>query len=133
MQNIHKIFLLMLFFITASNVYVSQHLPNELYSIVIQKDSSTSLDFLSRLKNKTNFENHLDFLSSYTGVPFKAYFEKQHSKEQSRISRIEVVLLQNPNQPQVLHSLGVEYARLGNSKQATIMNKKAHSIDPLRY
>lgn len=133
MRRIKKLFLMVLFLITAFNVYISQAYSPHVYRILIDKNPVSSLSLLEKLHGSKNYPQQLQFLSSYIGIDFKQHFNSIEIRERNKIHDLEGVMAENPNQPQILFMLSQKYKKLGDNKRAEEYSKQAHVLDPLNY
>ena len=127
------LFLMLLFFFVATNIFASQQYPKDMFDILLYKNRAKSLSLLINLQNDPTFVDQQSFLTWFTNFDYQFIFSEKKQAVYSKVAQIEEILKQNPNQPEILYLLSREYRRLGNFKKSRELLTRARQIDPMRY
>lgn len=112
------------------NIVYSQ-LVSPIYSSLVAGEKQAAIQYLRRIKTLPQFQQELAvYKNIYNGEIEKDVFLDEQERKKS-ITRLELLLKQNPKARDVLYSLYLLYKDGGNEKMAVAYLQKAREVDPM--
>ena len=119
--------------VVAANAYVSQKYPRVFYDLVYYKDKSAAFAILNSLRGTKAYAKQLPLLNNLVKYDLAVCFTERDPELKARISRLMDALEKNPNNPQILAAIAMEYKKGAQNEAAKEYYNRAKMIDPFIY
>ena len=129
MKQQEKIIFILIFAFLFLNLIYSQFI-SPIYFKLVNNNKGSTITFLQKIKDLTEYQNILDINSNIYGPAIKQEILRQENQKKEVINNIEQQLLINPKSRDVLYSLYQLYLAEGDKNKAGEYLKRAKEVDP---